>query len=145
MFVLQYGILKGNVNAMEKDRCYCLKNFIRVSEHKIPHDGQGRLRNRPKGAVAEEGDRDDELWVINNVTVAGVPYFDTYKSCLQSKARVEPHTDCLGKCSNMDFVMMQRFDLCPQETTAKFMLLYGEDGEQRKMFAFPYGETVHQW
>ena len=40
------------------------------------------------GAAAEQGDRDDELWVINNVTVAGVPYFDTYKLCLQCKARV---------------------------------------------------------
>ena len=28
------------------------------------------------GAVAEQGDRDDEVWVINDVTVA---YFDTYK------------------------------------------------------------------
>ena len=62
------------------------------------------------GAVAEQGDRDDELWVINNVTVA---YFDTYESCLQCKARIEPHTDCLGKCSKMDCMMMQRFDLCP--------------------------------
>ena len=31
------------------------------------------------GAVAEQGDRDDKLWVINDVTVAGVPYFNTYK------------------------------------------------------------------
>ena len=34
------------------------------------------------GPVAEQGDRDDELWVINNVTVGGIPYFDMYKSCL---------------------------------------------------------------
>ncbi len=48
------------------------------------------------GTVAEQGDRYDELWVIKNVTVAGVPYFDTYKSCLQCNARVEPHTESLG-------------------------------------------------
>ena len=96
------------------------------------------------GAVAEQGDRDDELWAINNVTVAGVTYFDTYKSCLQCKARVEPHTERLSKCSKMDCMMMQRFDLCPQHITAKLMLLYDKDGQQRTVFAFTYGETVHQ-
>ena len=95
-------------------------------------------------AVAEQGDRDDELWVINNVTVAGVPYFDTCKSCLQCKARVEPHTERLGKCSKMDCMMMQRFDFCPQHITAKLLLLYDKDGQQRMVFALTYGETVHQ-
>ena len=94
------------------------------------------------GAVAEQGDRDDKLWVINNVTVAGVPYFDTYKSCLQCKARVEPHTERLGKCSKC--MMMQRFDICTQHTTVKLMLLYDDDGEKRTVFAFAYGETVCQ-
>ena len=37
------------------------------------------------GVVVEEGDRDDELWVIDDVTVGGVSYFDTYKPCLQCK------------------------------------------------------------
>ena len=41
-------------------------------------------------------------------------------------------------------MMMQRFDLCPQHTTAKLMLLYEEDGQQRTVFAFAYGETIHQ-
>lgn len=54
------------------------------------------------GPVNETPEEEDELWVINNATVAGVPHFDLYKSCLQSKARVEPRTDCLGKCSKQD-------------------------------------------
>ena len=58
------------------------------------------------------------------------------------KARVEPHTECLGKCSKC--MMMQRFDLCTQHTTAKFMLLYDDDREKRTVFAFAYGETVRQ-
>ena len=93
------------------------------------------------GAVVEQGNRDDELWVINSVTVAGVPYFNTYKLCLQCKARVEPHTECLGKCLKMDCIMMQRFDLGPQHITAKLMLLYEEDGQQRTVFAFAYGPS----
>lgn len=60
-------------------------------------EGSKIILIRDIGAVAEQGDRDDELWVINNVTVAGVPYFDMYKLCLQSKVRVEPYTERLGK------------------------------------------------
>ena len=142
-------VWEGNVNAMVKDRSYCLKNFMvreyqRTKYFTMAKEGSEIIPIGDIGAVAEQGDRDDELWVINNVTVAGVPYFDTYKSCLQCKARVEPHTECLGKCSKMDCMMMQRFNLCPQHITAKLLLLYDEDGQQRTVFAFAYGETVHQ-
>ena len=61
---------------------------------------------------------------------------------LSCKARVEPHTERLGKCSKC--MMTQRFDLCTQHMTAKFMLLYDDDGEKRTVFAFAYGETVRQ-
>ena len=41
-------------------------------------------------------------------------------------------------------MMTQRYDLCPQHTTAKLMLLYDKDGEPRTTFAFAYGETLCQ-
>ncbi len=41
-------------------------------------------------------------------------------------------------------MMMQRFDLCSQHSMAKLMLLYDEDGQRRTVFAFAYGETIHQ-
>lgn len=67
------------VNAMQNS---CLKNFI-VREYQstkyltMAKEGSKNIPIGDIGAVAEQGDRDDELWVINNVTVAGVPYFDT--------------------------------------------------------------------
>ena len=143
--VARVSVWEGNVNAMEKDRSYCLKNFM-VREYQrtkyltMAKEGSEIIPIGDIGAVAEQGDRDDELWVINDVTVAGVPYFDTYKSCLQCKARLEPHTERLGKCSK--YMMMQRIDLCAEHTTAKLMLLYNDDGEKRTVFAFAYVETV---
>ena len=143
------SVWEGNVNFVKIDQSYCLKNFM-VREYQstkyltMLKEGSQTIPIEDIGAVAEQGDRDDKLWVINNVTVAGVPYFDTYKSCLQCKARVKPHSDCLGKCSKKDCMMLQRFDLCTQHTTAKLMLLYDKDGVQKTVFAFAYGETVQQ-
>ena len=97
------SVWEGNVNMMGKDRSYCLKNFM-VREYQsrkyltMAKEGSEIMLFEDIGTVAEQGDRDDELWVINHVTVGGVPYFDMYKLCLQYKARVEQHTKSLGKC-----------------------------------------------
>ena len=137
------------INVMGKDGSYCLKNFM-VHEYQstkyltMSKEGSEIFVIEDIGAVAVQGDRDNEPWVIKDVTVGGVPYFDTYKSRLQCKARVEPHTEHLGKCSKMACMMMQSIDLCPRHTTAKLMLLYDKEGKQRMVFAFTYGDTVNQ-
>ncbi len=71
---------------------------------------------------------------ISNVQIVGVLLLDSYKACLQCKARVEPMTPPLGKCSSMDCVMIQRYDLCTQNTTAKLQLMYTPVGEQQAKF-----------
>ena len=97
--VARVSVGEGNVNAMEKDRSYCLKNFM-VREYQrtkyltMAKEGSEINPIGDIGAVAEQGDRDDELWVINDVTVAGVLYFDTYKSCLQCVG-CEDHRVCV--------------------------------------------------
>ena len=65
------------MTVMEKDRSDCLKNFM-VREYQstkyltMAKEGSEIMLIEDIGAVAEQGDRDDELWVINNVTVGGV-------------------------------------------------------------------------
>ena len=58
--------------------------------------------------------------IIRNVIIIGVPHLDKYKACLQCKARVEPLNTPLCRCSKVDCMMMQRYDLCGKHTTAKF-------------------------
>ena len=138
-----------NVNTLVTHGSYWLENFM-VREFQgtkyltMAKEGSDIITIDDIGAVAEKPDKEDELWVIKNVTVAGVPYFDTYKSCLQCKARVEPNSERLGKCSKPEYRMMQRLDLCVQHTTAKLMVLYEDEGVQKTAFAFAYGETVQQ-
>ena len=134
---------------MVKEHSYCLKTFM-VREYQgtkyltMHKEGLEIIPTEDIGAVVDQGDRDDEMWVINDVTVQGVPYLAMYKSCLQCKARFEPHTECLGKYLKTVCIITQKDDLCPHHTTAKLLFLYNKGGEQKTGFAFAYGEIVHQ-
>ena len=63
----------------------------------------------------------DEV-IVQNVTIIGVPNLDIYKACLQCKARVEPLTPPLGRCSRGDYHMLQRYDIYGVNTAAKLFL-----------------------
>ena len=41
----------------------------------------------------------DEVHSIDRVQVQGVKYFDTYRACYSCKAKVNPTTDTIGKCT----------------------------------------------
>ena len=68
-----------------------VRQYQRTKYFTMAKEGSEIIPIEDLGAVAEQGDRDDELLVIN-VTVAGVPYFNTYKSSLQYKAIEFSHT-----------------------------------------------------
>ena len=72
----------------------------------------------------------DEITTLHNVQVIGVQQLDSYKCCLQCKARVESMTPPLGKCTKDDCLMMQLYDLCIDQTSARMLLRYSnEDGQ----------------
>ena len=50
---------------------------------------------------------DEEYTTIHHVQIIGISHLDTYKSCIQCKARVEPQTPPLAKCTNEDCLMIQ--------------------------------------
>ena len=89
------------------------------------------------------GNCDDDI-TLQNVTIIGVPLLDTHRACLQCKARVEPLTPPLGRCSRADCKMMQRYDLCAQHTTAKLLLMYESEGQKKIIQLHAYGEQLHQ-
>ena len=49
-----------------------------------------------------------ETRVLQNVQIVGVPQLHSYNACLQCKARVEPLTPPLRRCSKHDCGMIQR-------------------------------------
>ena len=89
--------------------------------------------------VVEQADTKDEV-TVQNVTIIGVPHLDIYKACLQCKARVEPLTPLLGRCSRGDCQILQRYDICGENTAAKFLLMY----QKKIVQSHAYGELVRQ-
>ena len=66
---------------------------------------------------------EDDHETIQDARVVGVRQLDRCKSCLQCKARVEPSTDSLGRCSNPDCRMLQSVEVCIDYFCAKFLLM----------------------
>ena len=106
------SLWEEHVNAMKEHKSYCLKNFI-VREFQstkylsMCKENTEIILIDDIGVVVERSDDEDEISVIKNVTIIGVPHLDKYKACLQCKARVETQTPPLGRCSKVDCMMMQ--------------------------------------
>ena len=56
--------------------------------------------------------------------VVGVVQMLLNKTCLRCKGRVEPTTPPLAQCLMADNGMLQRFDVCPSQVSAKLMFLH---------------------
>ena len=115
---------EDHVGAVDEGRSYTLKNFVVRMYQSAKYLSMGGdateiVPIEDIGVVATASDNDGEEEItLHNVTIIGVPRLDTHKACLQCKARVEPLTPPLGRCSKPDCKMLQRFDLCVNHTMA---------------------------
>ena len=64
-------------------------------------------------------------------------------SCLKCKARVEPLTVPLGRCSKGDCAMMQRYDLCSEQLSAWLLVLHHTSTSDNK-FLQAFGSIVQR-
>ena len=137
-----------HIDALQEGKSYSLNNF-HVKEFK----GKKHL-SVPKADfeitpiddiqnVVNEVLDDDEVTVIQNPQIIGVIELDNYRSCLQCKARVEPQTPPLGKCTREDCLMIQLFDICPEQIMVRVMLRYINDGKYTHLTCLAYGDTVY--
>ena len=78
------------------------------------------------GTIVEATPEEEET-TIDSVQIVGVPLLDVCKACLQRKAGVEPMTPPHGKCTKADCNMIQHYDFCTNQITAKLLLLYKPD------------------
>ena len=118
---------EGHVDSLEEWKRYNLKNF-HVKEYQLK-----KHLSMPKTdfEISQIDDIDntvqpqpsDEITTLHNAHVIGVQQLDSYKCCLQCKARVEPMTPPLGKCTKDDCLMMQLyFEFCIDQASARTLL-----------------------
>ena len=84
------------------------------------------IRIEDIGRVVCACDAEEET-ILREVCVISVPEMETFKACLKCKARVEPMSTLLGRCSKTGCTMLQRFDICREHTTAKLIIQYQQD------------------
>ena len=98
---------EDDINKLVENSSYRLQNFT-VSEYQstkylsVAREGTEIVSIADIGIVSEAVRDEHECTTINNVQVIGVPLLDKYRACLQCKARVEPLTPPLGKCTKAD-------------------------------------------
>lgn len=89
------------------------------------------------GSVQQQLDQDlAKGYELSDAQIIGVPQLDTYKACLQCKARVEPQETPLGQCSKLDCLMLQRYDLCSDQISAKILFSYDSGASTMSLHAF---------
>ena len=126
-----------SVNTVVEGGSYHLENFTVRPFHFKKYLNQAKSQSFIEmiddiGAVIEQ-ETDEEISIIHQVKIIGVSALDTYKSCLLCKASIEPMTPPLGKCSKAECAMIQRYDMCPEQASAKLLLQYQPDSNQSKL------------
>ena len=138
------------INSLKQGESYNLTSFsVREFRSKkylnMPRSGAEIAAINDLGSISEAPPEEEQKTTIENVQVVGVPTLDMYKACLQCKARVEPLTPPFGKCSKRDCDMIQRYDLCTDQATARLLLMYTSgDRQQRYITCHVFGQLINK-
>lgn len=152
-----YGTAKlvlweDKVDSLEENESYTLKNFV-VREYKakkylsMPKEGWSVVKINDIGEV-EDPESDSETTTnkaeVNNAQIIAVPQLDRYKACLRCKARVEPVSPPLGICSKSECGLMQRYDLCTEQLSAKLLVMATTSPNKYTYTLNAFGKVIQQ-
>ena len=140
-----------NFDSLKKGHSYDLANltvreFRSTKYLNMPKSGADIIPIPDLGNVADPPPKEENTTTIKNVQIVGVPALHIYKACLQCKARVEPCTPPFGRCSKEDCSMIQRYDLCTEQATAKLLPTYesGDNHDHKYITLNAFGQLVMQ-
>ena len=118
-----------DIGQLQESVCYSLKGFM-VKEYASSKFLSMSKNGSEVGQIPDIGqvkdvtaDNIEENTQLFEAQVIGVVHLQNYKVCLRCKARVEPATPPLGRCSKPECAMLQRYDICLQQLSAKLLLL----------------------
>ena len=144
---------EDNVDTLTEGVSYRLENFVVREYQTMKYLAMSKAQGSKATTIPDLNviGADDPVAEMDNsstiqgVQVIGVSILDRYKACMQCKARVEPSTPPFGKCTKVECLMLQRFDLCSNQITARLLLMYTTDDNQMKtVHCSAYGDLVHR-
>ena len=131
-----------HINSLDSNCCYCLKGFV-VREYNCSKYLAMSFKGSeiiPIGDIGEVCQSPDETksTQIYNATIIGVKDLGSNKICIRCNARVEPTKSNQGRCTKEDCRMLQRYDMCPNQLSAKVVVM-----SNSKMYSLTaYSQTV---
>ncbi len=138
-----------HIGSLQEEQSYNLSNFIvkefQSKKHLSIPNGNFSISSISMVETNVSALIDDENTTILDVRIVGVSRLDEYSACMTCAARVEPLTPPLGKCTSIDCQMIQVYDLCKTQVSAKVLLRFaGDDGAVDHVACSAYGEIVNQ-
>ena len=139
-----------HLDALEQGKCYNLKDFqvkeFQSKKHlSMPRNNFKILPIDYLENTVPPPPEENESTTIHDVQIIGVSQLDIYKSCLQCKARVEPQTPPMGKCTKGECLMMQLYDLCQDQIVTRVLLRHLNDkGHHETITCSAFGDMVYQ-
>ena len=116
-----------NIDILEQQASYCLQNFVVREFGSSKYLGMAMQGSRviPISDIGEVRQADEESGCseILNAAIIGVSHLGTHKICLRCNARVEPSTSTLGRCTKSGCAMLQRYDICTDQLSAKMLFM----------------------
>ena len=141
--VCKVTLWEENIGILDTNASYMLKNFL-VKEYatikflSMAKEGSEIHPISDIGKVKDSEEITDHIETIVNAVIIAVIQLDSYRSCLRCKARVEPCSPPLGRCSKQDCAMLQLFDVCTQQVSVKVLCM--SNSHMHSLYA--YGQTV---
>lgn len=74
------------------------------------------------GAVKQVGEASGSNEILN-AEIIGISHLGSQKLCLRCSARVEPFASPMGRCTKSECAMIQRYDVCPEQLSAKMLFM----------------------
>ena len=132
-----------NVDKLKENSSYTLENFM-VREYNTTKylgmslQGSQVILIDDIGEVKQLDDVDSTQ--IQECMIIRVSHLETHKICFRCNARVEPSSSStLGRCTKLECAMLQRYDVCHDQLSAKMLFM---DKSKKIYSLMAYGEVV---
>ena len=120
---------ENNIGDLQEDSSYCLESFVVREFASKKYITKGKSNSLIK-QIADIGEvlyqtsaSEAKYTIIQNPTIVAVNHLHQYSTCLRCKARVEPSTPPLGRCTKNGCNMTQKFKSCPTVISAKLLFM----------------------